>query len=117
MQFLLTGFSHDAGSRVFAFEGIAPDRTRTTFSVSADLALSRRHGIPMQELPMLCLRLLELHEAGEPNHHLAFAEEDMRRYADNCAAERESARKKRAPRRPPATAVARSPWVLPMRRE
>jgi len=112
MQFLLTGFSHDAGLRVFAFQGIAADRTRIACSVSADLALSRRHGITVQELPLLCLRLLEQEEAGEQARHLAFAEDDMRRYADDLATKRDSARKRRVPHRQPATAVVRSPWGL-----
>jgi hypothetical protein len=113
MQFVLTGFRHDAGSRVFAFEGIAADRTRVACSVSADLALSRRHGIRVQELPLMCMRLLELEEAGEGKRHLAFNEEDMRQYMDNCVAEREAARKKRVPRRPSPTVVASSPWTSP----
>ena len=42
MQFILTGFTQDMGFRVFAFERLADDRTRTKCSVRADLALIRR---------------------------------------------------------------------------
>lgn len=42
MQFVLTGFIPDTGFRVFAFDGIAEDRSRTGFTVRTDLALIRR---------------------------------------------------------------------------
>jgi len=113
MQFVLTGFRQDAGTRVFAFEGIATDRTRSNFSVSADLELSRRHGIRMQELPLLCLRFLEKQDEAEPQRHVAFAEADMRLHKDNCEAERDAAKKKRGPPRAPVTAGVRTPWVSP----
>jgi len=116
MQFVLTGFSHTAGFRVFAFEGIAADRKRTNFSVSADIALSRRHGIRVQELPLLCLRFLEQHDTSDEQRDLTFAEEHMRAYADNCTAEREAAQRRRAPRRPPGNAATRSEWQLPQQR-
>src|SRR5579862_8129801 len=116
MQFVLTGFSHNEGFRVFAFEGIAADRSRTTFSVSADIALSRRHGIRVQELPLLCLRFLEQHDTNDEERDLTFAEEDMRVYVDHCTAEREAAQRKRSPRRPPGSPVARSQWPFPQQR-
>jgi len=102
--------------RVFAFEGAAADGTRTNFSVSADMALSRSHGIPVQELPLLCLRFLEQHNTGDEKRNLAFAEEDMRVYENNCAAEREAAQRKRSPRRPPGNVVPRSEWQFPQQR-
>lgn len=56
MQYILSGFTQDMGFRVFRFEGVAVDRprTRTVFTVRADLALIRRYGIQIQELPLLC---------------------------------------------------------------
>lgn len=48
MQFILTGFSEITGCRVFAFDGIAEDRTRGSFTVKADLALTRRYGIRLR---------------------------------------------------------------------
>jgi hypothetical protein len=104
MQFVLTGFRHDAGSRVFEFEGIAADKKRSSFFVSADLLLSRTYGIRVQELPQLCLRLLEQHEFIEQEHALTYAEDDMRLYKTNRT-EREEAQKKKAPRRPFAGAT------------
>jgi hypothetical protein len=116
MQFVLTGFSHSAGLRVFAFEGIAADRTRMNFSVSADMALIRVYGIRVQELPLLCLRFLEQHDSSHEERNLTFAEEQMRAYADNCTAEREAVQRRKAPRRPPVNAANRSEWQLPQQR-
>jgi hypothetical protein len=116
MHFLLTGFSHNAGLRVFGFEGVAADQTRTKFSVSADIALSRRHGIRVQELPLLCLRLLEQHDTGDEKRDLTFGEEEMCVYASNCAAEREAAQRKRSPRLPPRNVATRTVWQYPQQR-
>jgi hypothetical protein len=55
MQFTLTGFTQDAGCRVFAYEGVGDDRVRIRFTVRADLALSRKYGIRLQELPLMCV--------------------------------------------------------------
>ena len=64
MQYILTGFTHDMGFRVFAFEGIGEDRVRTEYKVRADLALIHRYGIRVQELPLLCRGILEAAERG-----------------------------------------------------
>jgi hypothetical protein len=63
MQFILIGFTQDLGFRVFAFEGMGKDQIRTGFLVKADLALTRRYGIPLQELPLMCRELLERRKA------------------------------------------------------
>jgi hypothetical protein len=115
-QFVLTGFSHQAGLRVFGFEAVAADQSRTKFSVSADIALSRSHGIRVQELPLLCIRFLEQHQTGDEKRDLTLAEEDMCVYANNCASEREAAQRKRSPRRPPGNVAARTEWQWPQRR-
>jgi len=106
MQFILTGFTQDTGFRVFAFEGVVVGQIRTVFTVRADLALSRRYGIAMQELPLLCRSLLDRQDEGGENdslaqHALTFSEEEMRAWADKRAADRAlAALKKKAPRRP-----------------
>ncbi|MEP6961669.1 MAG: hypothetical protein ABI995_06315, partial [Acidobacteriota bacterium] len=97
MQFILTGFTQDIGFRVFAFEGIGADRSRTAFTVRTDLALIRRYGIRVQELPLLCRSLLEHRDEAEPGRAITFTEEGMRVHADTCAAE-SAARKRKAPR-------------------
>ena len=113
MQFILTGFTQETGFRVFAFEGVVVGQIRTVFTVRADLALSRRYGIAMQDLPLLCRSLLDRQdesgpreaESGErdslPKHALTFSEDEMRAWADKRAADRAlAALKKKTPRRP-----------------
>jgi hypothetical protein len=116
MQFILRGFTQDTGFRVFAFEGIAGDRSRTEFTVRTDLALIRRYGIRVQELPLLCRGLLEQRDESGPERTMTFTEDGMRQHADTCAAERDAAQKKRlmhkhrAPAKPSAIG-----WSIPQR--
>ena len=120
MQFMLVGFSQDGGFRVFTFEGIGEDRTRTKFTVRTDLALIRGYGIRMQELPLLCREYLEratLVEVGstEPERTWTYTEDEMRLHASGCAAVRDAAQRKKSMRRiapnPNGTASrAQHPW-------
>jgi hypothetical protein len=111
VQFVLTGFTPDSRFRVFAFQGIAPDRKRTEFTVTADLSLIRLYGILVQELPLLCRAVLEEHtEAGPDERAFTLTEADMRAQADHRAAGRAEAERKKSlrktpPRRPAATVV------------
>jgi len=63
-SFVLTGFSHDRGFRVFEFDCVKDGRMQTRHTVRADLALARKYGIHLQELPLLCRRLLDACEKG-----------------------------------------------------
>jgi hypothetical protein len=106
MQFMLTGFTQDLAFRVFAFERMGLDRVRTKVAVKADLALVRRYGIPVQELPLLCRALLERSEDGGESHNLTFTEDDMSLHAKGCAAAKAAAAQKRKPpRRTPSENV------------
>ncbi len=109
-QFVLTGFSEVAGFRVFAFEAIAGDWTRRAFTVRTNLALTRRYGIRLQELPLLCQGVLERWE-GEMRSAFIFTEQDMRLHADRVAARKEEARQRKSLRRPPpSSARVGSAW-------
>ena len=81
MQFSLIGFRQDTGFRVFTFEGTAADHTRTAYTVRADLALTRKHGIRVQELPLLCREILERAGEVEQQYTATFTEEEMRLHA------------------------------------
>lgn len=105
MQFILTGFSEVAGFRIFAFEGIAADRTRAAFTVQTNLALTRRYGIRLQELPLLCRAVLERRE-GEKQRAFTFTEGDMRLHADGVRAREEAARQRKSPGRRPVARTA-----------
>ena len=101
MQYILTGFTHELGFRVFAFEGVGDDRVRTEYRVRADLVLVRKYGIRIQELPLLCRRLLEQRDGDDPQRTFTYAEDAMCLRASADAAQAE-AQKRRSPRRPPA---------------
>jgi hypothetical protein len=114
MQFVLTGFTHALGSRVFTFDRIAEDRSRTPFVIRADLDLIRKHDIRVQELPLLCRSFLERRDETDEIRELTFTEEEM----SLCAqAQREAAAlRKKAPRRPVIEnrgAAWRTPQPLP----
>jgi hypothetical protein len=103
MHFILTGFTHDLGFRVFAFDRIGQDRARTKCTVKADLAVTRRYGIQIQELPLLCRNMLDRREEDGKIWTLTFSEDDIRVCANERAAARElAASKRKAPYRPPA---------------
>jgi|ERR1700735_5523469 len=100
MLFVLKGFTPETGFRVFAFDGIAEDRTRTEFKVRTDLSLIRTYGIRVQELPLLCRGLLERRDEADVTHTLTFSEDEMRLYASSRAAEKDAADKRRSRRAP-----------------
>jgi hypothetical protein len=85
-RFILTGFTQESGVRVFAFEKIAEDQTRMKYSVRADLSLSRKYDIRIQELPLLCRALLERRGTEDGTHSLTFTEQDMSLRAKESAA-------------------------------
>jgi hypothetical protein len=80
MKFSLMGFTQEVGFRVFTFSGLAEDSGRVEFTVRADLALSRRYAIRMQELPLLCLRLLE-RDTPPAARDFTLTEDEMRIHA------------------------------------
>jgi hypothetical protein len=94
MRFILQGFTQDTGFRVFKFEGIAADQTRTGFVVETDLALTRRYGIRLQELPLLCRELLERRDEAEQARTFIFTEAEMVMHKSSQAAERQVLRAK-----------------------
>ena len=104
LQFILTGFTQDAGFRVFAFERIGDDRVRTKFIVRADLTLARTYGIAIQELSLLCRGILErrelIGEEGDESHSLTFTKDEMESCANVRTAARDAAKKRKPPHRP-----------------
>jgi hypothetical protein len=108
----MTGFTQDAGYRVFRYEGVGEDRVRIGFTVRADLALSRKYGIRLQELPLMCLGILE---RNSDSRAITFTEEAMILYSEDCAAVRDAAAVKRAsqrrqPVKPPAPPAEFNPF-------
>lgn len=103
VQFIVTGFRQNMQFRMFTFERVAEDYSRSAYTVSADTALVRKHGISVQELPLLCLKLLErsegaaqcLSQPGEQDRAVTFTEEDMVSYAKDLTSAREASKQKR----------------------
>ncbi len=110
MSFVLTGFTHDQGFRVFAFDRIGADRARIKFVVRADLGLIRRYGIHIQDLPLLCRNLLDRRDEADEILPLTFTEEEMRLNCGQRAAAREAAAKKRKTPQRPATENLGAAW-------
>lgn len=107
MRYLLTGFTQDTGFRVFAFDGVAEHWVRTAYSVRADLALARKHGIRMQELPLLCRGVLDQRSESDERRAFTFTEGDMTLHSNLVRAALE-AQKKKSPRWPVAAAATES---------
>jgi hypothetical protein len=107
MQYLLAGFTQETGVRVFVFDRVGEDWGRTAYSVKADLALARKHGIQMQELPLLCRAVLERRSEGDDQRAFTFTEGDMTIHSDLVRAAL-AAHRKKAPRRPFAAATPES---------
>jgi hypothetical protein len=111
MPIILTGFTQERGFRVFAFARTGTDEMQADYTVRADLSLIRRYDIRLQELPLLCRNLLERRADQDKTHTLTFTEEDMRLYANDCAATRSAAAaRKRTPPRRPTAATPGSGW-------
>jgi hypothetical protein len=105
MPFIFTGFRQVAGSRVFTFENIEKDKTRTKVIVRADINLGRKHGIQLQDWPLLCVEMLE-REINPVASELIFDEARMLEYADTRAATRLAAMlKRKRSYRPPGNAL------------
>ena len=100
MEFMMTGFRHKDGIRRLLFTGTLAGRSRE-FSVDTDTALLRRYGIALQELPLLCRRLLEKNALGQDVDVLTFSEDLMREHAEQRAATQRVAEERRKNHRRP----------------
>jgi hypothetical protein len=113
MSFVLTGFTHDHGFRVFSFDRVGANLPRTKCSVRADLALIKQYGIHIQDLPLLCRNLLDRRDEAEELGPLTLTEDEMRINAGERAAAREAASKKRKPPQRPASENLGVAWRGP----
>jgi len=100
MRFILKGFTQEMGFRVFEFVKVDEDQTRTEYTISADLALTRRYDIRIQDLPLLCRLSLERHETADDTHTFIFTEGEMSSHATKCKAAADAASLKRRAHHP-----------------
>ncbi len=113
MQFILTGFTQQLGFRVFGFEGRREDKSKSNYTVKADLGLIHKYGIRVQELPLLCRALLDRTTEEETQRAWTFSEAEMSLHEKDCVATRAAASaKKRLTRKPPVT-NAGAGWRTP----
>lgn len=111
MEFVLVGFKQSDAIRRFSFNAVEKDGSRRQVTIGADLGLIRRYGIPLQELPLLCRRLLENRATVETT---MFAESDMIEHVKERAAEAQaSMEKRRAHRRPVSDRIGQA-WRGPI---
>jgi hypothetical protein len=111
MEYTLTGFRQDGNIRMFVFQGVTPDRRKAIFVVGADITLISKHAIPIQELPLLCRRLLEDRGEDADRTRLMFTEKHMLDYVTRKAAAQQASDQRRKPhRRPPRTTPLGQAW-------
>jgi hypothetical protein len=110
MKFVLAGFRQNESIRYYSFQGIGDDRrTRTEFSVGVDLTLLHKHGIPLQEVPLMCSFLLASKVGEEQLPTLMFSEADMLIHTAQRAIERAENQNDRRPKHFSPTRVPTSP--------
>jgi len=99
MKYVLNGFTTEREFRVFAFDCIADDRARTQYTVRANLLLTRKYGIRVQELPLLCRGILERRNEGEDQRTFTYTEAEMCAFCAAAQAAVDAAARKRKARR------------------
>lgn len=100
MDYVLTGCRNAASIRVFTFDRVASDRTRTSFTVSIDTGLIRKYAITLQELPLLCRQLLEKREPAAGVQSMTFTEAEMATLSDERAEALRVIRERKFTRKP-----------------
>lgn len=104
MAFALRRITNEGGLRRFTFELAGSRPPQSNVTVVADMALARKYEIPLQELPLLCLRFLESRTAGASSPAV-FSEHEMMEYASRRKEAEDLAKLRRRGfgRRTPAT--------------
>lgn len=95
-RFVITGFEDHQGFRAFLFDEITPTHKRIPRLVRVDLELARRHGIRIQELPLICSDLLDRQPAADLAQPICFPEQAMIDFAAQQSAARDPHRRKNA---------------------
>jgi hypothetical protein len=103
MKFVLTGFCQNENIRRYSFQGIATGGRRTDWNVGVDLTMLQRHGIPLQEAPLLCSEVLASQAGHDQAQSLMISDSHMRARAEQRASERMEQQSKRKPTSVPLT--------------
>lgn len=105
MNYVFVGFKQKDSIRYLSFQGIGEDNVRTDFVVKADISMFRRYSGTIQELPLLCRRLLESRQPDEQSGSVVFTEEAMQLHAGGIAERAAAAQKTKQARRDAALPV------------
>jgi hypothetical protein len=81
MEYVLTNFQQQRNIRRFYFQGTNAARERLEYIVGVDLSVARKYSIPVQELPLLCVRFLEERTSEAQPRGVNFSEARMASYA------------------------------------
>jgi hypothetical protein len=95
MEFTLTGFQQEREIRHYTFQSLEGGRTSRGLTVNVDVGLLRKYGIALQDVPLLCRRLLEKQSLDPSVKVLTFSEELMREHADHCEALKRAAEERK----------------------
>jgi hypothetical protein len=95
VQFVLVRFTQSGNIRHFIFEGVTAERARIAYTVDADLLRLREYKISVQELPLMCRRLLEAAPEADPARAFSLTDQHMRQHAAAATAALEQAASKR----------------------
>lgn len=85
-DFILTGFHQAQGIRYYVYQSQRDDGSLGEFTVDADVRLLQKHGIALQELPLLCRHLLEKLDSDTSLRAVTFTEDLMKEQSDLRAA-------------------------------
>jgi hypothetical protein len=94
-QYLLVSFEQRNNIRQYSFSGRTEEGQRHEFLVDVDLGLIRRHRIPMQEIPLLCCRLLEERAVSLQDRQITLTEAHMEIIAERAAELKRQAEQRR----------------------
>jgi hypothetical protein len=100
-DFTMVGFKQEGSIRHFNFERLNDDRTKSDFTVDADTSLTRKYGITLQDLPLLCRRVLEETVSPTPAAVLTFGEDRMQAHANQREANQRRTEELRQARKKP----------------
>ena len=115
MDYILAGFKQDKDVRVFAFQSFGNGGTigRTQYSVRADLTATRKHGIALQDLPVLCRNLLTRHQPAADSC-LTFSDDELLAIQEERILSRAAAFRKPFARATESDKQWVSPWKPPV---
>ena len=95
MEYVLTNFEQQLNIRRFFFRGTNAAREKLEFIIGIDLSAARKYNIPVQELPLLCVRFLEERNSEAQPRGINFTDSQLASYAAQRDADKKRSDSKR----------------------